>query len=122
MSRDHRKLVAFRLADALIVPVYEVTQDYPGREIYGLSAQMRRAVTSAPLNIVEGCARSTEGELLRFFDISLGSLRELGYLIEISHRLGFIGDERSEALIRQQEEADRTLPGLISSLRPSAPP
>jgi len=122
VSRDHRKLVAFQLADQLVVPVYEATERFPPREVYGLAAQMRKAVTSAPVNIVEGCARSTERELVRFLDISLGSLRELGYFIEVSNRLGYMTDERSTALLDLQDEAARTLSGLISSIRSSREP
>ena len=67
------------MADELAVLIYDVTRDFPKSEIYGLTSQMRRAAVSVPSNIVEGCARESQAEYVRFLDIAFGSLRELSY-------------------------------------------
>ena len=77
--RDHTKLRAFELADELVVLIYQVTKGFPKEEVYGLTSQMRRAAVSIPSNIVEGCARESQSEYLRFLEIAFGSLRELNY-------------------------------------------
>ena len=64
-------------ADALALEVYRATQDFPREELYGITAQLRRAALSVPTNIVEGYARRGDKELARFIDIALGSLAEL---------------------------------------------
>ena len=74
--RDHSKLRAFELADEVTFLVYRVTQNFTKEEIYGLTSQMRRAAVSVPSNIVEGCARESETEYLRFLEIAFGSLRK----------------------------------------------
>ena len=51
--RDHTKLRAFELANELALLVYQVTTRFSREELYGLTAQMRRAAISVPSNIVE---------------------------------------------------------------------
>ena len=75
MSRDHRKLRVFTLADCLVVDVYRASSGFPASERYGLQSQLRKAAVSSAVNIVEGSARRTDAEYLHFLNIALGLLR-----------------------------------------------
>jgi four helix bundle protein len=99
MSRDHRKLDVFNLADELTLRVYAKTQSFDKTEIYGLRSQIRRAAVSIPTNIVEGCGRDSEGDLLRFLDIAFASTRELNYLVDLSSRLHFLDTKTAKELV-----------------------
>jgi four helix bundle protein len=115
--RDHTKLRAFQLADELTLHTYQSTKHLPKEERFGLSVQMRRAAVSIPCNIVEGCARRTEADYLRFLDIAYGSARELEYQVSLAFRLGYINSETNQALSESSKEVLKVLNGLIRSIR-----
>ena len=115
--RDHRRITAFHLADELVVLIYEVTAKFPQEEIYGLTSQMRRAAISVPSNIVEGCARDSDTEYLRFLDIALGSLKELHYQFGLATRLDYVDSSTAGNLEPIFDESEKVLAGLIRALR-----
>jgi four helix bundle protein len=115
--RDHRKLRAFELADQLALTVYQTTKTFPKDEIFGMTAQMRRAAVSVPSNIVEGCARNSNADFLRFLDIAFGSGRELEYQLSLATRLGYIDPGESQQLDAIVNELMKVLSGLVKSLR-----
>jgi four helix bundle protein len=117
MARDHRKLEAFKLADQLMLDIYRATTNFPVSERYGLQSQLRRAALSTPTNIVEGCARESEGDYLRFLDIAFGSSREVLYLISIAHRLSMFPESDATRLTRSGNSVAGALVNLRRSLR-----
>jgi len=116
MSRDHRKLRVFTLADALVIQIYHETHGFPQIERFGLQAQIRRAAVSVPCNIVEGCARRTEGEYVNFLNVALGSACETRYLAELAGRLGFLEQTVGGALTERYGDLVRSLQALIDGL------
>jgi four helix bundle protein len=115
--RDHTKFRAFELADEVAILVYRVTAGFPKEELFGLTSQLRRAAVSVPSNIVEGCARDSEADYLRFLNIAFGSLRELHYQLRLSKRLGFLRNEDVSLLEPKVVETEKVLNGLIRALR-----
>lgn len=116
MATDHRKLSAFALADELALRIYHVTAAFPASERYGLQSQLRRAAVSVACNIVEGCARDSDREHDRFFEIAFASSREVRYLIELAHRLGFVPKEVADQEGRAAGRVAATLAGLRKSI------
>jgi four helix bundle protein len=115
--RDHTKLRAFDLADEIAVLAYRVTAGFPKEELHGLTSQMRRAAVSVPSNIVEGCARDSQADYLRFLYIAFGSLRELHYQLGLSKRLGFWRNQDLSLIEPKIVETEKVLNGLIRALR-----
>jgi four helix bundle protein len=115
--RDHTRLRAFQHADQLVRQVYQVTSGFPRTEAFGLTSQLRRAAVSIATNIVEGCARSTEVEYLRFLDIAYGSAKEVEYQIGLSEYLGFIGRERAQEISSACALTAKLLCRLIIAVR-----
>ena len=115
--RDHTKLRAFELADKLALATYEQTRSFPREEVFGLTSQLRRAAVSIASNIVEGAARFSEAEYLRFLDTAYGSAREVEYQLGLAFRLGFLSEPSHRELSALSIETSKVLNGLLRSLR-----
>lgn len=115
--RDHTRLRAFELADELALAIYRATQNFPREEQFGLTSQMRRCAVSVASNIVEGCARHTESDYLRFLDIAYGSVRELEYQLTLARRLRFLSEQIGDEVTNRAAETAKVINGLIRSLR-----
>lgn len=110
----HKDLEVWKKSMELTVKIYQVTENYPTTERYGLVQQMRRACISVVSYIAEGSARKNTAELRQFLFISLGSLVELETQLIISQRLQFIEDRTIiEASI---SEIRKMLQGIIKKL------
>ena len=78
---------------------------------------MRRAAVSVPSNIVEGCARESQAEYLRFIEIAFGSLRELHYQFSLSKRLGYSDEHEISGCESKIMETEKVLGALLRSMR-----
>jgi four helix bundle protein len=97
--------------------VYEATQDFPKQELYGLTAQLRRAAASIPANIAEGCGRSGNAELGRFLQIAMGSTSELEYHLLLARDLGLLPEASYGRLIDETHELERMLSTLVRKVK-----
>lgn len=78
----------------LTLEIYKATQCFPKDELFGLTSQIRRAVSSIPTNIAEGCGRRTNAELTNFLNIASGSASEVEYEILLAKEIGYISTEQ----------------------------
>src|SRR5436190_6837742 len=118
--RDYTKIEAWKLADDLTVAIYECTRSFPKDEVYGLTAQLRRASYSVPANIVEGSSRESKKDYLHFLYIARGSLSETQYFIHLAGRLGYLSPDQVAALITQTKQVFGCLHGLIGAVEKEA--
>ena len=80
---------------------------------------MRRAAVSIASNIVEGCARDSRAEYLRFLEIAFGSVRELAYQAGLAERLGYFRKGEGPGFLGKIDECEKVLSALIRSVRGS---
>ena len=86
----YKRLEAWKVCHELTLAVYGATREFPPEELYGLTSQARRAAVSAAANIAEGSAKRGPREFRRFLDISLGSLAELSYILQLARELSML--------------------------------
>jgi four helix bundle protein len=115
--QDFHNIQAWQKAHELTLSVYKLTEQFPSHELYGLTSQLRRAAYSIPMNIAEGCGRSSEVELARFLDIAGGSASELAYQLLLGKDLGLVGLETYEELCENLDHVRRMLTNLIKTVR-----
>ena len=115
--KDFRELKVWQRAHDLTLAVYQATAKFPREELYGLTAQMRRASTSIAANIAEGCGRDGDAELNRFCSIALGSASELQYFLLLARDLRLLADCDYDRLAEKTTEVKRMLTGLTRKLK-----
>ncbi len=115
--RDFHELKVWQKAYALTLAVYKVSACFPRQEQFALTSQLRRAAASIVANIAEGCGRSGEIELARFFDIALGSASELECELLLARDLGYLDVGDHQRLATDVTEVKRMLTSFIRKLR-----
>ena len=114
--RSYKKVVAWQRADHLTIEVYRTTREFPREEVYGLTAQIRRAAYSVPANIAEGAARETDADYLRFLHIARSSLSETEYFLHLAHNLKYLSDDEYRTLTVLVNQTFAALHGLIRTI------
>jgi four helix bundle protein len=113
---SYRDLLVWQQAMDLTAHVYELTRDWPRDEIYGLTAQARRAAVSVCANIAEGYGRENRASYVQFLKIAQGSLKELETHLMIAVRIGIDRNDRVTALMDEGESVGKLLRPLIRKL------
>ena len=117
MGDSYRDLVAWQRAMGLVKHVYEVTNAFPQREVYGLTNQIRRCAVSIPSNIAEGKGRRSKREYYQFLCRARGSRFELETQLEIASSLEYLSDEAYQVVRDQTSNVAKPLNGLIAALQ-----
>lgn len=115
--KDFRNLAVWEKAHRLTLSVYAATRKFPSDEKFGLVSQMRRAASSIPANLAEGCGRQGDADFARFVQIAIGSSSELEYFLELARDLGYLDREQYAALSGQTVEVRQMLIAFSKRLR-----
>ena len=101
----------------MTLAVYQVTASFPRNEQYGLTSQLRRASSSIPANLAEGCGRNGDAEFARFCSIAPGSASELEYHLLLARDLKLVSPEDHRDLSQRTIEVKRMLTVLLNRLK-----
>jgi four helix bundle protein len=112
-----RDLDVWQAAMDLAVLIYAVSDPFPRREQFGLTAQIRRSAVSIPANIAEGHNRRVDGPYRNHVHIALGSQGELDTLIELAVRLQFLTEGNASEAVHLTARVGQMLSGLSRSLK-----
>jgi four helix bundle protein len=114
--RSYKDLDVWQRSMALAEDCYRATTEFPREEIYGMTAQIRRAAVSIPANIAEGYGRDQTGSFIQFLRIAQGSTRELETHLILSGRIGLLHREVRDKLLDECERISKMLRVLVRTL------
>jgi four helix bundle protein len=115
--QSYRDLKVWERAMELAEQSYALTRQFPKEEMFGMTAQIRRAGASVPANIAEGYGRDSRKEYVQFLRIAQGSLKELETHILLARRVGLCTEQAAEPVLTQADEVGKMLRALIRSLQ-----
>lgn len=96
--------------------IYQVCENLPRQETYGLISQMQRAAVSIPSNIAEGAGRPTDKDFSHFIGIAIGSSFELQTQVLLAERIGYINMVTRNNLLSAIDKLQKMLIGYKKKL------
>ena len=114
--RDFHNYIVWQRGHQFALDVYKQTKSFPKDELFGMTSQLRRASTSIPINIAEGCGRRSDAEFAHFLNIAAGSASEVEEELLLSFDLKFIDKESFQQLDKEVKEIKAMLGKLIETL------
>jgi four helix bundle protein len=114
--KSYCELIAWQKAMDLVVLIYQLTENFPATERFGLAFVLRRSAVSIPSNISEGHSQGS-GAYVRHLVIAVGSHSETSTQSELAFRLNYIVGSSRTALENLLGEVGRLTQGLLNSQR-----
>ncbi|MBB6003228.1 four helix bundle protein [Arcicella rosea] len=115
--QNYKDLKVWQKSHLKVLKVYQLTNNFPKNEIYGLVSQYRRSAVSVSANLVEGCGKFTSNDIANFFQVALGSLHETEYYNLLSRDLAYISEHDYKLMDEQLREIKAMLIALIKTVR-----
>src|SRR5215468_3964924 len=112
MLESYRDLKVWQRAIQMTLAIYRVTTGFPKEELFGLTAQIRRAGVSVASNIAEGYGRSSKGEYKQILGMARGSNLEVQTQLFIATELGYGNPDLLKASESLSIEVERMLNSL----------
>ena len=112
-AKSFQDLIVWQKAHQFVLSVYRASENFPNKEMYGLTSQFRRAAVSIPANIAEGFRKKGKPDKFRFMNIAQGTLEECRYYLILAKDLDYL--DTSE-MMRQLEEVSKMLNAYATSI------
>jgi four helix bundle protein len=115
--RDYKKYTVWQDGHLLTMITYKLTKQFPKEELFGITSQLRRATSSIPTNIAEGCGRESDADFRRFLIMAHGSATEVEYLFFLSVELDYVSKTEFEDFTQKVIILRKQLRKLIDKLK-----
>jgi len=100
----------------IVILILKLVKKLPKEYRFELGSQIIRAAFSIALNIAEGSAKSSDRELNRYLEISLGSISELVAALDVLKNAPLITQEEFDSLFEKLNSISSQLGGFKKKL------
>lgn len=81
VAKSFQDLIVWQKAHQFVLSAYRQSENFPKKEMYGLTSQFRRAAVSIPANIAEDFRKKSKPDKFRFMNIAQGTLLKSAVII-----------------------------------------
>ena len=67
LKPNHKKLEVYKKSSEFVKLIYQITNNFPSSELYGLTSQIRRSAISIVSNLSEGVSGKSNADRKRFY-------------------------------------------------------
>lgn len=117
MYKSFKDMPIWQEAMNIAEDMFKLTENFPKKEDYGLTSQLRRAASSISANIAEAYGRNHSSDKVNFYYFSRGSAVETQSHLEYAKRVGYISEELCNKLDRELVKIYNDLNKIIVSLK-----
>ncbi|MCK9613847.1 MAG: four helix bundle protein [Bacteroidales bacterium] len=112
-AKSFTDLIVWQKAHKLVLLVYNYSEKFSSKEMFGLTSQLRRAVVSVAANIAEGFKKRGKPDKIRFMNIAQGSLEECRYYFILANDLNY---GKNDSLLEKAEEVSKLIEAYRNSI------
>ena len=117
MRSNYQQLNIWENSVKLTKKIYMIAEKLPKSEEYNLKLQLKRAIVSVAINIVEGKGRSSKKEFAKFLNIAVASLLEVEAILTLCIELGFLESEEIKNIFEEIMILSKQINALIRKLK-----
>lgn len=97
--------------------IFKLSENYPRKEDYGLTSQLRRSALSISANIAEAFGRDHTLDKVKFYYYARGSVTETQNHLEYAKRVGYSVDSKINLLDKRLDKVYNDLNKIIINLK-----
>lgn len=117
MYKSFKEMPIWQEAMNITEDTFNLTENLPKKEDYGLTSQLRRAALSISANIAEAYGRNHTHDKINFYYFARGSAIETQSHLEYSMRVRFILEKAFQKIDNQLTKLYNDLNKIIVSLK-----
>ncbi len=110
-------LTSWQRSHQLVIDIYRATENFPAKEQFGLTNQIRRAAVSIASNLAEGFGRRSVADKSHFYDMARASLHEVQAQLLIARDVGYLVQESYATIKDLSEECHKLITGLLNKTK-----